>query len=136
MSTENVSWNLLLKRAFGVHISYRTTFTNNLYANNLSWRLSPAFELRLDLNGNLKTKNRNLNSYIDAMDLSEYIESIKMVQIIDNNVLKNIISVVKSSPTAKNNWKLYVDLKREFSFNVKPRMKKELEYSPLFLDVI
>jgi hypothetical protein len=129
---ENDIWRSLKKGSVGIHISYGDTFTNSLSATDFQLRISPRFEISFDLNKNLRTKNKQNFSYIDARHLADgEIAQLKMVQINDSRILDRIMESYKFAGKPRE-WYLMIHLEGERSFRVHP----EKNGSALFLRVI
>ena len=64
-------WTMVRKGGTGVHLSYGHTFTNNLYAYSTQIRDEPELEIRVDLTPNLKKRNKQTNTYMDARELAD-----------------------------------------------------------------
>ena len=61
-------WWPLLKGSAIIYVGYGGTFTH-LSATDFQMRKGPPVTIALDLNGNLRTRNKRSNMYIDAKAL-------------------------------------------------------------------
>jgi hypothetical protein len=83
-----MAWTSLKKGGASLYVAYGKTFTNNLFGYDARFRSEPSFEISLDLNQNLRTRNKTTNTYIDARDLADGdIDQLKLVQIVDDGLL-------------------------------------------------
>jgi len=69
-------------------------------------RISTQFvEISLDLNCNLRTRNKETNSYLDACDLLQGgIEELKLVQLNDNRIIDNISRTLTAISEPPSEW--------------------------------
>src|SRR4051812_24440024 len=86
-----MTWTTLRKGGTGIHLSYESTFTNNLRAYDVRHRSEPQFEISIDLNRNLRTRNKTTNDYLDARDLAKgRIRFLQMLQISDDRIIEGL----------------------------------------------
>jgi len=85
----SLPWFTVKKGAVGVHVMYAHGGTD-LLIENFAVRPDDPFDVRLDLSKNLRTRNKTENSYVDAVDVSNNIDSLKSVQINDETILKGV----------------------------------------------
>lgn len=122
-------------RKTDAHISVH--YTNGNYSNNLR---GTEFELEepegcirliVNLESNLKVRNKSVNSYHDANELARDHVLLEWVQLDDEQVIDGLIAAGNRSPNAR--WELTLRLgeKDTFSYSVKPRMVNH----SMFLDV-
>lgn len=83
-------WVSLSKSPVSLHISYGTTYTNNLTADDVRVRTSPALTLFLNLDRNLRVRNQQSNTYNDAEELvSGGLNDLAMVQLFGETVMND-----------------------------------------------
>lgn len=128
----------LMKRSLrktDAHVSVQ--YTNGNYSNNLR---GTEFELEgkedciclsINLESNLRVRNKSVNSYHDVNELARDHALLKWVQIDDEQVIDGLSAASNRSPTAR--WELTLRLgeKGTFTYPVKPRTVNH----SLFLDV-
>ncbi len=121
----NGHWLSLKKGPVGIQIAYARTFTNNLSASDFRTRISTAFEISLDLNGNLRTKDKLDFSYIDARHLAEgKIDELELVQISDKQIIRLIEQRLKAWGKESRVWLLRISLNGEHVFRVQPKVRE------------
>lgn len=110
------------KKAQLIHVSYGGTFSNNLYADSFEAILAPNFGISLDLTQNLRTKNKQENSYQDAKELAEgEIQRLELLQITEERTVGDLL---KNAPhPLPVNWILEIRLNGIYSFSVTPEAK-------------
>ncbi|GAA5218772.1 hypothetical protein ACFSJ3_15965 [Corallincola platygyrae] len=117
-----------------IHVSYADDdYSNNLSATDFCLHTtSDTHKLSINLIGNLNQRDKQANSYADAVAFVEKHELLKMVQIDERKVLEGLLKAHKSNPAAK--WVLEVALgsRGTFNYQVKPSRKND----SLFLDVV
>jgi hypothetical protein len=129
-------WRTLRKTGSHVHVSYASTFSNNLLASDFQLRLSPEFELKLNLNSNLRTRSKSSNSYIDARELADgAISSLELVQIDEDQVISGLARALQSLEKQPDKWKLTILLEGEHHFLVEPEVRRQENMTSLFLRV-
>ena len=62
--------------------------TTTLLTENVSIKPGDPFDVSIDLNKNLRSRNKTENTYVDAKDLSGQMDSLKSVQIADETIVK------------------------------------------------
>jgi hypothetical protein len=82
-------WFSVKKGSVGVHVTYGHGGTD-LLMEDCAVRPGDPFDMRLDMGTNLRTRNKQENSYIDAEDLSNNMESLKSIQINDDTILRGV----------------------------------------------
>ena len=126
---------LLRKGGTLLHIAYGATFTNNLYGHEARVRTEPSLELALDLNPNLRTRNKSSNSYCDARELADGgIEGLNLVQLSDDYILGKLSGVLAHARDAPREWSLVIELEGRYTFRVRPEFTDDS--LDLFLHVI
>lgn len=131
-----MSWIILKKGGVPVHIAYNKDFSNNLFVYNTQICIKPEFTIKFDFNPNIKTRNKAVNSYLDACDLAEGgIKELTLIQIDDNTILKRISEILNRENSISNTWSLIVELEGKHSFKVTPEFKRTGSYLTLFLRV-
>lgn len=120
-----------------VSLTYARTFTNNLYAENISAGIDETVTLSFDLNCNLRTRNKQTNTYVDARNLADGdIARLETLQFDDDGVLKHISKMLNGIDPLPEIWRLIILLDREHEFDVRPEYNKINNYGSLTLTVI
>lgn len=115
----------LKKSKVHIHVTWSSSFSNNLCAENIQYRFVDDFEICLDLNCNLRKRNKQTNTYIDASELAKGdIHELELIQFSDRTVAKGIIAVLNASNKDPNKWVLKILLDGEYSFIVKPLIRQ------------
>jgi len=115
-------WTLLRKGGTPLHIAYGATFTNNLYGHQVRVCTEPSLELALDLNPNLRTRNKSENSYCDARELADGgIAGLKLVQLLDEYIIKRLGRVLGDARNVPREWTLIIELEGCHAFRVRPK---------------
>lgn len=110
------------KKAEHVHVSYGGTFSNNLYADSFEAILEPEFGISLDLGRNLRTKNKQENSYEDAKNLAEgEIGRLELLQIMEERTIRDLIEAAPQP--VPETWVLEIQLPGTHTFQVSPEIK-------------
>jgi DNA-directed RNA polymerase subunit RPC12/RpoP len=106
---------------------------NDLRADHLALRTSPVFELRLDLSGNLRNRNKEVNAYQDAQELADGgLDDLTVVQLDDEQVLECFRRISWDHGGVPKECLLTINLKEVRTFKVRPT----IEQGSLFLDVL
>ena len=120
-TSEAMSWLSLKKGGFSLHVAYAGTYTNNLYGYDARVRIRPTVEISLDLNRNLRTKNKSENGYIDARELADgEIDQLEVVQICDERVIDRLAGAVEMADNPASEWGLTIELEGQHKFRVRP----------------
>jgi hypothetical protein len=115
---------LLKKGPIHIYLEYGNTHTGKLSAYDIHLRTSPRFELILDLNKNLRKRNKNSYTFIDANDLAcGDIKNLKLVHLFDNYVLKRLMDTIQSMDKIPDKWNLKINLNGEHNFIIEPELK-------------
>ena len=129
-------WQTLRKTGTGLYVAYANTHSGNLSAKNTRLRTDPHIELALDLSGNLRTRNTDVNSYRDARELADGgIKRLELVQIDDERIIGRIgerLALLRDPPRT---WILTIELEGSYSFPVRPEASKLGNQTSLFLYV-
>ena len=129
-------WQTLRKTGTELYVAYANTHSGNLLAKNTRLRTDPHVELALDLNGNLRTRNREVNSYRDARALADgAIKRLELVQIDDERIIGRINERLASLRDPLRTWILTIELEGAYSFPVRPEARKLGNQTSLFLHV-
>jgi len=113
-----------------IHVDFGQTA--DLVAENIQIRNSGRLEISLDLNKNLRTRNKQENSYIDALALSKDISQLRWVQLFDDAGLEKIAQFVESQHGLSECW-LLVELSGSHAVRVRPEFVRGAH---LFLHVL
>jgi len=127
-------WITARKGSTPLHLMYAHTFSNNVSADNTRVRTQQTLELRMDLNRNLRKRNKDTGMYLDARDLADgKMRQLSLVQIDDGLIIDSIRSClgVDSPPE----WLLTFELERDWRFVVRPEFQKSHALQSLFLTV-
>jgi hypothetical protein len=125
-----VEWRVLRKGPASLHIAYAGTFTNNLSSYNSRVRTEPSVELSLDLNPNLRAKNKSTNSYVDAKELADgQIAHLEFLQIDNDGIVQRLGDILNNGSI---NWTVTIELESTHCFSAQPK----LENGSLFLYVV
>lgn len=112
---------MLRKGGTHIYIKYGLTFTNNLTATSVQVQTRPHLRLSLDLNTNLRTKNKLTDSYADARELADgAIAELKLVQISDEGILKRLAHQLMAMDDLPDEWILTIELEGTYDFRVRP----------------
>jgi len=116
-----MTWKKLKKSGVSLHVEYGETFANDLYGYDAKFRTGPPFEISLDLNRNLRTRNKTTNTYVDAQELADGdINQLKLVQIIDEGLFGRLASEIQATGGSSAVWTLAIELGGRHIFQVKP----------------
>jgi len=117
-------WISLMKGRINLYVEYGYTHTGNLFADNICLKTSPRMELILDLNHNLRKRNKNSNTYIDAREMERgEIHNLKLVQISDNHILERLSDTIRSMAEIPEEWYLRIKLNGEYTFVIEHKFK-------------
>lgn len=123
----------LRKTTTGISVTY----TGGNYSNNLR---GTEFELEeaegrvclsINLESNLRVRNKSTNSYTDACELARDHSTLKWVQIDEDQVVDGLIAASQRTPNARWELKLRLGEKGTFTYSIKPRKVN----GSVFLDV-
>lgn len=129
------SWVSLGNGPVSLHISYGSTYTNNLTASNILVRTSPKFTLSLDLNSNLKARDRQSNTVVDAEELlNGGFNDMALVQLMSEGVVRRLGEILQAIGKVPKEWLLTITLRGERTFTVRPEPDQDL--SSLYLRVL
>lgn len=135
MENSTIGWISLRKGGTQLHIAYGNTYSNNLCGHNLRVRTKPSLELSLDLNPNLRTRNKSENSCVDARELADGgIEGLRSVQLFDEYSLRRLGRLLRRVRKVPSDWTLIIELEGCHVFVVRPRHAPAA--NSLFLDVV
>jgi hypothetical protein len=128
MEQERDMWTTLRKSGAPIHASYGRGFTNNLLAHNVRVQSDEqGVVLSLDLNPNLRARNRESWEYVDARALADGdIARLTLVQLHDEHLLKGLAGVLASKEDVSGEWVLEVELAGTHRFRVTPEFKADM----------
>lgn len=127
----------LRKTKAHVSLTYGHTFTNNLYAENIAAGIDDTVTVSFDLDCNLRTRNKQTNTYVDARDLADGdIARLETLQFDDDGVLKRISKMLDGIDPLPETWRLIILLDGKHEFDVRPEYNKINNYGSLTLAVI
>jgi len=132
-----VSWITIRKTPCHLYISYGHTWTDHLYGSNIRVRTDDGFQISLDLNPNLRVKNKATDQYDDAKALANGdIAFLNYVELKDDYTLKGIgTQLLRLSPIPKE-WLLVLELNGTHTFKVRPEYERHNALEVLRLRVI
>src|SRR3954470_18050699 len=82
-------WFTLKKGSETVHVEYSHGGAT-LFVENVQLQPDDPFDISLDLNKNLRSRNKQENTYVDANDLASEMDTLKSVQITDATAIDGI----------------------------------------------
>lgn len=130
-----MGWTSLRKGGTILHVAYGETYSNNLYGYEVRLRTEPSLELVIDLNPNLRTRNKSVNTCVDARELADGdIQRLKLVQLTDDYILKRLRRVLARARSVRDGWILVLELEGNHAFRVRPRY--DAASRSLFLHVV
>jgi len=130
-----MSWTSLRKGGTLLYIAYGKTYTNNLFGHDVRVRTEPSLEFSLDLNRNLRTRNKSENSYYDARELADgRVEGLKLVQLTDDYIIERLRRVLAHAREVPREWNLIIELEGRHAFRVRP--EPDATGRSLFLRVV
>ncbi|MFJ5337975.1 hypothetical protein [Pectobacterium sp. CHL-2024] len=119
------------------HAHINVGYNDGDYSNNISGKNfeiehdSSITRIHIDIESNIKVRNKNNNSYEDTQDLILKSEKVKSVQINEEKVIKNILNYYKKHPN--KSWELELHTGQNTSLKYTVKLYSELE--SLFLVV-
>lgn len=129
-------WVSARKGGAGIYAEYGHAFSNNLFAYNSEvWSEGPDLHVRVDLRPNLRGRSKETGTYLDARDLADEPEGLKLVQVDDPTLLKTIQRVLANISTPVSRCVLTVRLDDEHSYRVTPEARAQHAYEALVLHV-
>jgi hypothetical protein len=91
-------------------------------------------DIALDLSKNLRTRNKQENSYIDARELADGgVERLTLVQVLDERVVEDVLRRWRAATPRPEGWRLLVGLEGTHWFAVDPDRRST--HLDLFLKV-
>lgn len=121
------------------HVScqYAHSFTNNLFAENTAAEATDTLTLSFDLNFNLRGRNKQTGTYVDARDLADGdIDGLESFQFDEKRVLERIFDMLMRYEKLPKIWQLIVQLDGEHRFNVRPEYSKQHACQSITLYVV
>ncbi|HEY3384401.1 MAG TPA: hypothetical protein VGK32_21800 [Vicinamibacterales bacterium] len=114
-------WRNLKKTSTIVYASYDFTDATTLFAEDFMARPGDPFDISLDLTKNLRTRNKDEDTYIDARELADgAISGLRTVQIDDKQVIERIRLKLSDLPAPPKQWRLRVQLEGDHWYAVRP----------------
>lgn len=123
-------WRTIRKTLFFIHVDIG--MTTDLFAEHLRVRNDDGPEIAIDLSKNLRTRNKQENTYADAKALAADFGQLRSVQLSDSDLAKEILRLTRSG-TQSAEWNLLVELGDD-SHLYRVRPERQGEY--LFLHVV
>ncbi|MEX2376732.1 MAG: hypothetical protein WD848_01725 [Dehalococcoidia bacterium] len=97
----------------------------------------PPVTIELDLGKNLRTRNTDEYTYIDAMELAEgEITRLEQLSLNDPHVMKGLTRLLRDAEPSVTPWRLAVNLKGRHEFDVHPEIRGREEATDLRLRVV
>jgi len=134
-----MKWIMLNKGSVNVFFEYgQGDFTSNLFITNTQIGIDGQdIYIKVDLNSNLRIRNKQANTYFDAKDfLDGNIKEIRILQIDEEGIIKRIVDVLRRNKVENGAWYLIIDLQGEHIFKVEPEYKSEDGIKTLFLNIV
>lgn len=129
-------WHQLRKTSQLLHLEYGYNHTTLCAEKAEARPLGNWLELKFDLDSNLRSRNKAINSYSDARELSEgQIAELKRVQIDDSQVIERLQNILRNNPQVADRWRLILLLSGPHTFSVHPEMPTG-QGEPLWLTVV
>jgi len=82
-------WWDVRKGSVGVTVTYGYG-DSGLLIEKFAVRPGDSFDVRFDMGKNLRTRNKQENSYIDAQDLANNMDSVTSIEISDDTIVKGV----------------------------------------------
>ena len=113
-------WNTLRKTAAHIYLEHEHSYTNNLHADDIRVQVvGDVVTVSFDLNRNLKTRNKQEFSYVDAKELADgEIATLKSLQCDDDKVITTLAAVLQAQSSPPSAWQLVVELGGSHAFPV------------------
>lgn len=113
----------LRKTSTIVYVSWDTSDATTLFAENFLARATDSLDVSLDLANNLRTRNKDENTYSDARELADGgIVSLTSIQIDDKQVLDGLRRKLRLVRVRPKQWRLRVQLEGDHWFAVRPEV--------------
>lgn len=129
------NWVTIRKTPVEVYVEFSSTPGDTLLAENIRVATSPEFAVSLDLNVNLRKRNKQTSSYQAAhMLASRRIKNLHMVQIDHDRLVEQIFQAWESTRSLNAEWKLIIECEGVMSFRIRPQRKSGS--ASLFLNVL
>ncbi len=130
-------WITVRKGGTHLHIAYGNTYTNNLLGYNTQIHEAPNFKIQLDLSPNLRGRNKQTNTYLDARELAGgEIAKLTLIQMDDERILEAIDQSLQRLPETPKIWTLTLNLEQVWPFDVEPEFRISHALHSLFLHVV
>lgn len=117
-----------------IHIGYKDEdYSNNISGDNFEIEYDSTINrIHINLESNLIQRNKQCNSYYDTQEFIRKSDSLKLVQIDEEQVIKGLAKAHQKHPD--NSWelKLHAGINNSFNYSVKPSSNM----GSVFLDVI
>lgn len=124
----------LRKGSSHIHVSFNDeNYSNSITGEHFEFEHENSVNrIHINIESNLKQRNKLTNSYSDTRELIRKAEHIKLIQINDEQVIRGLSNV--RNKYTKNVWELvlHVGDDQSFKYMVKPSCK----LGSVFLDVI
>jgi hypothetical protein len=129
-------WMTARKGSTLLHLDYASTFSNNVFGHNTRIRAEPDFEIRIDLNPNLRVRNKDTGTFLDARDLADgRMSKLTLLQLDDARIINMALRCLKKKDVRPKIWRLTLELEQEWCFEVRPEIKRSHMLQSLFLHV-
>ena len=132
---EQLHWWKLRKGQSSLSLQYQNGgFTNNLHGADFRVAVGSNVELAFDLSGNLRSRNKEENSVLDARAFADGdARELSVVQILDEKIIKGIADHLRSASPRPTDWRLTIACGKDWRFRVQSRAGG---HDSLFLDVL
>jgi len=113
----------LRKSTSGISVTYSNgNYTNNLVGAEFELDESESrICLNINLDGNLRVRNKAVNCYDDACELAECHTILKAVQIDEEQIIKGLIKAHQRNPSAHLELQLRLGEKGTFLYSVEQK---------------
>lgn len=117
-------WTDLRKGSTHLHVEYGHAHTNSLFGHAVRARAANTVDLSIDLNPNLRGRNKSTNTYYDARELADgAIDRLTLVQLADEHILGGLERVLQHCNGVPDEWTLLVELEGQHRFRVQPQVR-------------
>src|SRR5258706_8953527 len=99
-------WRSIRKTTTQVHVEYGPAYAT-LFATDIRLCLGPPITLALSLEGNLRTRQKGVGTYIDAQSLADgQISVLSRLQLLDPRVIADVENALNDAEASAQPWEL------------------------------
>lgn len=107
-------WRTLRSTSAGLYVDYGHTHSGNLRGEKFQIFDDEVVKFRIDLSCNLRTRNKQVNSYCDAQSLERDIARLNYIQISEGQVFDGMTAFLNEDSTRiERDWELHLQLAEE-----------------------